>query len=130
MLLTRCPHCQTTFRITAEALSKAEGQVRCGRCANVFNAYSALSEKEGEPPESAAVVPGDIDLGSIEHIEISSQAAESGWKADLKPEAEADPEHETGPEPGAEHAPDPAEADDTAPPGVSAPTWLCSRAWR
>lgn len=45
MLFTRCPHCNTTFRITAEALSKADGQVRCGRCVNVFNAYAELREQ-------------------------------------------------------------------------------------
>jgi predicted Zn finger-like uncharacterized protein len=42
MLLTRCPECDTTFRVTDETLRKASGQVRCGRCASVFNAYAEL----------------------------------------------------------------------------------------
>lgn len=45
MLFTRCPDCETTFRITAEALRKADGQVRCGRCACVFNAYNELRRR-------------------------------------------------------------------------------------
>jgi predicted Zn finger-like uncharacterized protein len=48
MLFTRCPHCNTTFRITAEALTKANGQVRCGRCVNVFNAHADLREQSDE----------------------------------------------------------------------------------
>lgn len=45
MLFTRCPTCGTTFRITTEALQKAEGQVRCGRCSNIFNAHANLHEQ-------------------------------------------------------------------------------------
>jgi len=44
MLFTRCPECETTFRVTDEALKKAHGQVRCGRCASVFNAYAELQD--------------------------------------------------------------------------------------
>lgn len=126
MLLTRCPHCQTTFRITAEALSKADGQVRCGRCANVFNAYAALSEKEGELPESSAVVPGDTDLGAIEHVEISSEAPEAGWKADVQPDTDSDQERDGGLEQGPGYASDSAETADETPPVVTAPVWLAS----
>ena len=52
MLFTRCPECETTFRVTDETLKKANGQVRCGRCASVFNAYAELhdpSAKDFEP---------------------------------------------------------------------------------
>ena len=53
MLLTRCPECDTTFRVTDETLKKASGQVRCGRCASVFNAYAELQD-EGVSPSPAA----------------------------------------------------------------------------
>jgi predicted Zn finger-like uncharacterized protein len=56
MLFTRCPDCDTTFRVTDEALQKAHGQVRCGRCASVFNAYSELHD-----PESGALVKPPIE---------------------------------------------------------------------
>jgi predicted Zn finger-like uncharacterized protein len=73
MLFTRCPECDTTFRVTDDTLKKASGQVRCGRCASVFNAYAELHdpaaksfepvpapapvEPPAPPPESAAVAP-------------------------------------------------------------------------
>jgi predicted Zn finger-like uncharacterized protein len=73
MLFTRCPECDTTFRVTDDTLKKASGQVRCGRCASVFNAYAELHdpaaksfepvpppapvEPPAPPPESAAAAP-------------------------------------------------------------------------
>jgi predicted Zn finger-like uncharacterized protein len=54
MLLTRCPECDTTFRVTEETLKKASGQVRCGRCASVFNAYAELQDSDAKPVEADA----------------------------------------------------------------------------
>ena len=51
MLLTRCPECDTTYRVTEETLRKASGQVRCGRCATVFNANAELQETDHDPAE-------------------------------------------------------------------------------
>ncbi len=48
-MFTRCPHCQTTFRITSEALEMAGGQVRCGRCTQVFDARAELTEELPQP---------------------------------------------------------------------------------
>ena len=48
MLYTRCPACTTTFRISADALGEAGGQVRCGRCETVFNAHD--SEPDATAP--------------------------------------------------------------------------------
>ena len=36
--MTRCPTCQTAFRVTSEQLLVANGMVRCGKCIGVFNA--------------------------------------------------------------------------------------------
>ena len=44
MLFTRCPGCQTTFRITADTLRVANGAVRCGSCGTVFSAFSGLRQ--------------------------------------------------------------------------------------
>ena len=41
-MLTQCPSCQTTFRITSEILRVAHGQVRCGRCHTQFDALERL----------------------------------------------------------------------------------------
>jgi len=37
-IVTRCPTCQTAFRVTSEQLETANGMVRCGKCIGVFNA--------------------------------------------------------------------------------------------
>lgn len=37
-LLTKCPHCSTTFRLTSAQLQIAGGAVRCGACYQVFHA--------------------------------------------------------------------------------------------
>ncbi len=47
-LLTQCPNCETTFRVTADILRVADGQVRCGRCQTQFDALERLLE-EGDP---------------------------------------------------------------------------------
>lgn len=44
-MLTQCPNCQTTFRVTSEILRVADGQVRCGRCQTQFDALERLLEE-------------------------------------------------------------------------------------
>lgn len=39
---TTCPHCRTTFRVTTEQLNAHQGDVRCGVCATLFNAFESL----------------------------------------------------------------------------------------
>lgn len=41
-MFTRCPSCNSTFRVTASILQMAEGEVRCGACSGVFNALHTL----------------------------------------------------------------------------------------
>jgi predicted Zn finger-like uncharacterized protein len=41
-MYTYCPGCAAIFRITAETVSAAAGQVRCGQCDRVFNAVDCL----------------------------------------------------------------------------------------
>lgn len=38
LIFTRCPHCNTLFRLASQQLSAAKGAVRCGQCFQVFNA--------------------------------------------------------------------------------------------
>lgn len=53
--ITRCPNCQTAFRVTETQLQAHKGKVRCGRCAFVFNARECI---EAEPaPATAAAGP-------------------------------------------------------------------------
>lgn len=49
---TRCPACQTLYRIDEDVLKRAGGQARCFRCDTVFDAYRNPAEPlEGEEPE-------------------------------------------------------------------------------
>ncbi len=57
-MLTRCPACETAFRITAEQLAAAHGRVRCGRCRKVFNALECIAD-EDPPPLAGTVAGGD-----------------------------------------------------------------------
>lgn len=51
LLATRCPHCETVFRLQREQLALHDGLVRCGHCRQVFDAARALVPAE---PEAAA----------------------------------------------------------------------------
>ena len=51
---TRCPACGTTFKIVPDQLKISDGWVRCGHCADVFDATLFL---EGETPLPAPVPP-------------------------------------------------------------------------
>ncbi len=42
-MYTRCPNCETVYRVTPQQLQASSGQVRCGRCREVFDAFSTLS---------------------------------------------------------------------------------------
>jgi predicted Zn finger-like uncharacterized protein len=53
-MFTQCPDCQTTFRVSAEVLQKAQGRVRCGGCGNAFNALDHLSKDETPAPGKIA----------------------------------------------------------------------------
>jgi predicted Zn finger-like uncharacterized protein len=44
-MFTVCPKCALTLAVTAADLRAGQGYVRCGRCANVFNALLGLSEE-------------------------------------------------------------------------------------
>ncbi len=50
--VTTCPHCRTVFRITLEQLSARQGDVRCGHCAQVFNAFDALLTQTAPEPQT------------------------------------------------------------------------------
>jgi predicted Zn finger-like uncharacterized protein len=42
-LYTRCLNCDTTFRVTTQHLQASGGQVRCGNCKTVFDAFATLT---------------------------------------------------------------------------------------
>ncbi|ACR27700.1 DUF3426 domain-containing protein [Burkholderia glumae] len=53
-LATRCPHCETVFRISPEHLKLHGGLARCGHCQQVFDAVNALVDPDSELAPPAA----------------------------------------------------------------------------
>jgi predicted Zn finger-like uncharacterized protein len=53
---TQCSKCETVFKLSAEVLRAASGQVRCGKCGEVFNALARLAE------DSSAFATGESPL--------------------------------------------------------------------
>lgn len=67
-MYTQCPECEIAFKVTAEVLKQAAGKVRCGGCANAFNALLYLSEEmpsQREPVAADAALP-ELTPESIE----------------------------------------------------------------
>lgn len=76
-MYTQCPDCATVFRVTAEALRAAQGDVRCGVCATTFNALENLSEQPFRPSSDDDGPSADDsmtveELPGTENIEISA----------------------------------------------------------
>jgi predicted Zn finger-like uncharacterized protein len=104
-LFTVCPKCTLTLVVTTVDLRAGQGYVRCGRCANVFNALIAL--REGEPAN------GISDTAKRRLLETAPKSIEpatsSGVALDAEPEAEPAPEPAPDPEPELESQPEPLE---------------------
>ena len=58
-MLTKCPACSTTFRVTPTQLKTRAGKVRCGRCSLVFNALDTLADDAANVAATAAPPPAD-----------------------------------------------------------------------
>jgi predicted Zn finger-like uncharacterized protein len=129
-LFTVCPKCTLTLVVTTVDLRAGQGYVRCGRCANVFNALIAL--REGDPNA------GTSDTAKRRLLETAPKNVEpalgSGvaMEPDAETEAEAEPdvevEVEAEPEPEAVSAPEleldteiALDAEDIAPPPEEVP---------
>jgi predicted Zn finger-like uncharacterized protein len=53
--LTRCPSCQTTFRVLQSQLAARKGRVRCGKCSAVFDGVAQLVSEPAEAPVDSVV---------------------------------------------------------------------------
>ena len=79
-LATRCSACGTVFRVVPDQLRVSEGWVRCGRCAQVFNALESLVDLEtGMPRRSGVGLAPLVDDESPEaDFEFAQPAAKPG----------------------------------------------------
>ena len=86
-LITRCPACETLFKVVPDQLRISEGWVRCGQCDEIFDASIHLlsSEQALNPPPITDDVDSSLDMQSDdESAEIEQVLPE--------PSAHPDPE--------------------------------------
>lgn len=137
-MVTKCPACDTVFRVTPGQLQAQEGKVRCGRCMTVFDGFkglatlpdqTAVESQERAPADTAAPLPLAVVENKTAAVPPETGVAQD-WDATepatgkaqlfelesppgfpeftLQPASPQQPELEPQPEPRAE-APDGAE---------------------
>lgn len=121
-MLTRCPTCQTTFRITPEQLQARSGRVRCGQCQHIFDAREHLEADPSDetilaaPLEPAEAAPPEAPAAGLPEIAPAAHPADlpldapTRLPADLEPQPAPQPLTLDAPEPLIEAEPllDPA----------------------
>jgi predicted Zn finger-like uncharacterized protein len=81
-LITRCPACATMFKVVPDQLRVSAGWVRCGRCAEVFDANAELMQA----PPAVAVRPPDAPVNKSTPAPISRSVSTSSPIAQSKSE--------------------------------------------
>ena len=56
-LITRCPACETLFKVVPDQLRISQGWVRCGQCGEIFDASADLRQHEAGPAVAQAAPP-------------------------------------------------------------------------
>ncbi len=89
-MFTQCSKCDTVYRLSAEVLRAAGGQVRCGRCGEVFNALARLAEnatafKKGESSLDLETRADNI-LHSVDAVPPADTPPSSGNRVHDGPE--------------------------------------------
>lgn len=94
-MYTQCPQCRTIFEIDEDALQASLGIVRCGQCAERFDALRTLSDTLPADPEAAlpehdpdALAPTLMSAVSPEAVQAAAQFPH--WRASV-PEPPGDP---------------------------------------
>lgn len=85
-LFTCCPKCQTTFRVTTQQLQSSGGQVRCGFCSQVFDAFATMTAQE---PRQETAPPPDVSPAPPAVVSPPSTAAASTPESAPAPVASA-----------------------------------------
>ncbi|HZX32836.1 MAG TPA: DUF3426 domain-containing protein [Rhodocyclaceae bacterium] len=112
---TRCPRCQTIFRITSEQLRARAGKVRCGHCQSVFNALETLIEEPAALPPAVDIPASPPEIPKEEPAPVITPIPAP------EPAPEPEPVREAEPEPAYEPAPEPPEAPEPEPESAPVP---------
>lgn len=76
-LITRCPSCGTMFKVVPDQLRISQGWVRCGHCAEIFDASAHLQDREPSQSPNAATdasMPGGAPVTAASAIASLAQA--------------------------------------------------------
>ncbi|SFV09590.1 DUF3426 domain-containing protein [Pseudoduganella namucuonensis] len=110
-LATKCPHCNTIFRVAHDQLKLRGGIVRCGACNEVFDGNAALVDPTPKQPviidiPAASPTPATSpELDALISTLDTIHAAEEHGEPEAGPMAVAAPGFEPEPASGAEPAP-------------------------
>jgi predicted Zn finger-like uncharacterized protein len=111
-LATRCPVCQTVFRVVQDQLKVSEGWVRCGRCAKVFNAFEGLFDLEREFPalraSTTSATPSQRVLEDLARRNRQPEPQSPSWEEDFDTRATVRDPSASGSMPLSEPKPPPA----------------------
>lgn len=64
-LATRCPNCNTLFKVTSGQLQMHEGKVRCGHCQTVFSGIEHLTSADTEAWQKLDLSPRQTDSNYV-----------------------------------------------------------------
>ncbi|MGE0330704.1 MAG: DUF3426 domain-containing protein [Ramlibacter sp.] len=93
-LITRCPACGTMFKVVPDQLRISEGWVRCGHCAEVFDASSHMQGEAATAtaaatapalPEPVPPVPVQPEAASMPMAPVYAQPPEPEPEPELEP---------------------------------------------
>ncbi|MBY6211865.1 DUF3426 domain-containing protein [Microbulbifer agarilyticus] len=92
-LVTRCPHCSTSFHVSEPQLRAARGAVRCGSCLQVFRADENIvfNEDDPQPANKKAIEELLEDDDFLIHDDIDLDGDDQAAKEDLPKSAKAAP---------------------------------------
>ena len=93
-LATKCPHCNTTFRVASDQLKLRGGIVRCGACNELFDGNATLVDA----PASEAALPGALGPPAVLPLRAPAAAPlePANVAASAQPEALAPEETPAG----------------------------------
>ena len=81
-LITSCPACGTMFRVVPDQLKISEGWVRCGHCAEVFDATAHLAD---QVPDALRI--DDVPTQPGGFVDLPRAWQQTGPSADVPPSA-------------------------------------------
>ncbi len=74
-LATRCPHCNTLFKVTSGQLQTHEGKVRCGQCKTVFSGIEHLTSADTQVWQTLSLGSNGTEQ-QADHLASSSTTAQ------------------------------------------------------